>query len=43
MFKSIVVAFDGSAHASRALETAAKLAAREQAPLGVSTLSTQIT
>ena len=35
MFKSIVVAFDGSAHASRALETAAKLAAREQATLGI--------
>jgi len=35
MFKSIVVAFDGSAHASRALDTAAKLAARDQAPLGI--------
>ena len=35
MFKSIVVAFDGSAHASRALEAAATLAAREQALLGI--------
>lgn len=35
MFKSIVVAFDGSAHASRALEAAAKLAAREQSLLGI--------
>ena len=35
MFKSIVVAFDGSAHASRALEIGATLAAREQALLGI--------
>ena len=35
MFKSIVVAFDGSAPASKALETAAGLAAAGRARLGV--------
>lgn len=35
MFKSIVVAFDGSAHAGRALQAAATLAARDQASLGI--------
>lgn len=35
MFKSIVVGFDGSAHASRALEFGADFAAREDIPLGV--------
>ena len=35
MFKSIVVAFDGSLHASRALEFGATLAGREQIPLGI--------
>jgi nucleotide-binding universal stress UspA family protein len=35
MFKSIVVAFDGSAHAGKALEIGATLAAQEQAPLGI--------
>ncbi len=35
MFKSIVVAFDGSAHAGKALEIGATLAAREQAALGI--------
>jgi len=35
MFKSIVVAFDGSAHAGKALEIGATLAAREKAPLGI--------
>ncbi len=35
MFKSIVVAFDGSVHASRALEIGATLAAREQVWLGI--------
>jgi len=35
MFKSIVVAFDGSVHAGRALEIGARLAAQEQVPLGI--------
>ena len=35
MFTSIVVAYDGSAHASKALEVAAGLAATEQARLGI--------
>ena len=35
MFKSIVVAFDGSAHAGKALEIGATLAAQEQAALGI--------
>ena len=35
MFKSIVVAFDGSADAGKALEIGATLAAREQVPLGI--------
>jgi len=35
MFKSIVVAFDGSAHAGKALEIGATLAAQEQATLGI--------
>jgi nucleotide-binding universal stress UspA family protein len=35
MFKSIVVAFDGSAHASRALEAGAGLAAQGKCPLGL--------
>lgn len=35
VFKSIVVAFDGSAHASRALEIGATLAAQEDIPLGI--------
>ncbi len=35
MFKSIVVGFDGSAHASRALEIGAELAARDDLPLGI--------
>jgi len=35
MFKSIVVAFDGSLHASRALEIGATLAGQEQAQLGI--------
>jgi nucleotide-binding universal stress UspA family protein len=35
MFNSIVVAFDGSAHATRALEIGALLASREQVPLGI--------
>ena len=35
MFKSIVVAYDGSAHAGRALQTAARLASQEQASLGI--------
>ena len=34
MFKSIVVAFDGSPHSSKALEIAAGLAADEKAGLG---------
>ena len=35
MFKSIVVAYDGSAHASKALEIGTTLAAAEQAALGI--------
>lgn len=35
MFKSIVVAFDGSAHASRALDIGAEMAAGYEAPLGI--------
>ena len=35
MFKSIVIAYDGSAHAARALETAAGLAREMQASLGI--------
>jgi len=35
MFKSIVVAFDGSVHASRALELGAILAVRDEIPLGI--------
>lgn len=35
MFTSIVVAFDGSSHANRALEIAASLAAGEKACLGI--------
>ena len=35
MFKSIVVAFDGSTHAGKALEIGATLAAEEKAPLGI--------
>ena len=35
MFKSIVVAFDGSVHASKALEIGARLAAQDQVPLGI--------
>ncbi|MDC1287718.1 universal stress protein [Gammaproteobacteria bacterium] len=35
MFNSIVVAFDGSAHAGRALDAASRLAAGEQARLGI--------
>ena len=35
MFDSIVVAFDGSANAGRALEAGSKLAASEQARLGI--------
>ena len=35
MFKSIVVAFDGSAHASRALDIGAEMASRFEAPLGI--------
>lgn len=35
MFKSIVVGFDGSAHASKALEIGAELAARDDIPLGI--------
>lgn len=35
MFQSIVVGFDGSAHAGRALTLGAKLAARERIPLGI--------
>jgi nucleotide-binding universal stress UspA family protein len=35
MFKYIVVAFDGSVHASRALELGAILAVRDEIPLGI--------
>ena len=35
MFTSIVAAFDGSPHATRALETAARLAVENKAPLGI--------
>lgn len=35
MFKSIVVAFDGSAHARKALEVASALAAGDKARLGI--------
>ena len=35
MFKSIVVAFDGSVHASKALEIGADLASQAQIPLGI--------
>jgi len=35
MFRSIVVAFDGSLHASKALEIGATLAGREQISLGI--------
>ncbi len=35
MFKSIVVAFDGSRHATRALEMGANLACRDDASLGI--------
>ena len=35
MFKSIIVAFDGSADAGKALEIGARLAVQEQAPLGI--------
>jgi nucleotide-binding universal stress UspA family protein len=35
MFESIVVAYDGSAHASKALEVGATLAARDKASLGI--------
>ncbi len=35
MFDSIVVAYDGSAHAGKALEVGATLAARDQASLGI--------
>ena len=35
MFKSIVVGFDGSAHAARALEIGAELAGRDDLPLAV--------
>jgi len=35
MFNSIVVAFDGSPHATRALETAASLAVENNASLGI--------
>lgn len=35
MFKSIVIGFDGSAHASRALELAAALAVTDRIPLGI--------
>ena len=35
MFKSIVVAFDGSPHSSKALEIAANLAAEQNARLGI--------
>ncbi len=35
MFDSIVVAYDGSAHATRALEIGSTLAARDEAALGI--------
>jgi len=35
MFKSIVVAFDGSAHSSKALEIGATLAGQQKIPLGI--------
>ena len=35
MFDSIVVAYDGSGHAGKALEVGATLAARDQASLGI--------
>ena len=35
MFKSIVVAFDGSVHSSRALELGAMLAVRDEVALGI--------
>ena len=35
MFKSIVVAFDGSPHSSKALEIAANMAAEQKAKLGI--------
>jgi nucleotide-binding universal stress UspA family protein len=35
MFESIVVAYDGSRHAGKALEVGATLAARDQAALGI--------
>ncbi len=35
MFKSIVVGFDGSSHASKALEIGAGFAARDDIPLGI--------
>ena len=35
MFESIVVAYDGSANADRALEAGSRLAATEQARLGI--------
>jgi nucleotide-binding universal stress UspA family protein len=35
MFKSIVVAFDGSVHSSKALEIGATLASRDQVALGI--------
>jgi nucleotide-binding universal stress UspA family protein len=35
MFTCIVVAFDGSPHATRALNTAARLAVENKAPLGI--------
>ena len=35
MFKSIVVAFDGSDYANRALEIASSLAGQMQVPLGI--------
>jgi len=35
MFTSIIVAFDGSPHATRALETASRLAAENKATLGI--------